>query len=89
MPFEIHAVMEDAHDIQFILHIFVEDNMRLLADGPQSGREYFRAAAQLRIVLQGPETGLKLVAIPSGLVDPKFGYGVIGYPGQIIFGAAA
>ncbi len=81
--------MEDAHDKQFLLHISVEDDMRLLANGPQAGREYFRAAAKLGIVLQGTETGMELVAIPSSLIDPEFGYRVIGYACQIGFGAAA
>lgn len=89
MPLEIHAVMQDAHDKQLILHRLVKDNMRLLAGAPQSRCDFLRAAAKLGVVEQGLETGLKLVPIKPRLIDAEFVYGVIGYFGQITCGAPA
>tara|TARA_R110000824_G_scaffold3839_5_gene18340 strand:+ start:3691 stop:3960 length:270 start_codon:yes stop_codon:yes gene_type:complete len=89
MPLEIHAVMQDADDKQFVLRIFVKDNMRLLADAPQSRGDFLGAAAKLRVVEQGQETGAKLVPIKPRLIDTEFTYGVIGYFGQIICGSLA
>ena len=89
MPLEIHAVMQDANYKQMILHRLIKDNMRLLADAAQSRGDFLGAVAKHWIVQQGPETGLKLVAIQPGLIDTEFANGVIGYFGQIGFGAPA
>ncbi|AMO71103.1 hypothetical protein AZE99_03805 [Sphingorhabdus sp. M41] len=89
MPLEIHALMQDADYKQFVLRIFVKDNMRLLADAAQSRRHVFRAAAKLRIVELGQETAAKLVPIKPRLIDAEFVYGVIGYFGQITCGLPA
>tara|TARA_R110002073_G_scaffold177016_1_gene334743 strand:- start:126 stop:593 length:468 start_codon:yes stop_codon:yes gene_type:complete len=89
MPLKIHAVMQDADDKHLILLSRIKDNMRLLADAPQSRCHLLRAATELRVGEQGAEAGVKLVAIEPGLVDAEFGNGVIGYFGQIICGAPA
>ena len=81
--------MQHTHDEQMILLNPVKNNMSLLADAPQSRGDFPGAAAKQRVVQQGPETGLKLVAITPRLVDAEFANRVIGYFGQVGFGAPA
>jgi|GEM_PF-2918210 len=82
-------MMQPPHNKQPILLNPVKHNMRLLTNTPQSRGDFLRAAAKLRVVEQGPETGLELVAIEPCLFDAEFGDGVIGYCGQITGGAPA
>lgn len=89
LPLKIHAVMQHPHNKQSIPFNPVKDNMRLLANTPQSRGDFLGAAAKLRIIQQGLETGLQLIAIAPGLIDAEFGDSVIGYFGQITGGAPA
>lgn len=89
MPLNIYPVMQRPHDQHPIPLNPVKDNMRLLADAPQSRGDFLGAASQLRVGEQGLETGLQLVAIAPGLIDAEFGDGIIGYFGQIAGGAPA
>lgn len=81
--------MQHPHNKQSIPLNPVKHNMRLLADAAQARSDFLCAAAKLRVVEQGAETGLQLVAIAPGLVYAEFGYGVFGYFGQITCGAPA
>ena len=89
MPLKIHAVMQHPHDQQPIPLNSVKHNMCLLADAAQARGDFLRAATERGVGEQGLETGVQLVAIAPGLIDPEFGYGVIGYFGQIAGGAPA
>ena len=89
MSFEIHPVMQHAHDQHGIIAGEVKNHMRLLPNAAQAGRKLFRAAAEQGVAEQRGEAGRKLIAIFSRLSGAELAGRIARYFDKIGIGFAA
>ena len=89
MSFEIHSVMQHAHNEHGIIAGEVKNHMPLLPDTAQAGRKLFRAAAEQGIVEQRGEAGRKLIAIFARLSGTELAGRVACYFDKVGIGFAA